>query len=70
MSGPIHCRNHTLDLILSHGIDVNGIEILQQCDDIQDQLLSISKSSEKCDVLTETVDSLFSSTLDTVAPYA
>ncbi len=34
VSGPTHCRNHTLDLILSHGIDVNGIEILQQSDDI------------------------------------
>ncbi len=22
VSGPTHCRNHTLDLILSHGIDV------------------------------------------------
>ncbi len=28
MSGPTHCRNHTLDLIPSHGIDVNGVEIL------------------------------------------
>ncbi len=25
MSGPTHCRNHTLDLTLSHGIDVNGV---------------------------------------------
>ncbi len=24
-SGNTHCRNHTLDLILSHGIDVNGV---------------------------------------------
>ncbi|XP_073690777.1 uncharacterized protein [Garra rufa] len=24
VSGPTHCRNHTLDLILSHGIDVKG----------------------------------------------
>ncbi len=30
VSGPTHCRNHTLYLILSHGIDVNGIEIPQQ----------------------------------------
>ncbi len=30
VSGPTHCRNHTLDLILSHGIDVNGVEVLQQ----------------------------------------
>ncbi len=32
VSGPTHCRNHTLDLILSHGIDVSGVEILQQSD--------------------------------------
>ncbi len=31
-----HCRNHTLDLILSHGIDVNGVDILKQSDDISD----------------------------------
>ncbi len=39
MSGPTHFRNHTLDLILSHGIDVNGVEILQQSDDISDHYL-------------------------------
>ncbi len=108
VSGPTHCRNHTLDLILSLGIDVNGVEVLQQSVDISDhylvlcklhiakavnstssykygrtissttkdcfvsnlpdlsQLLSISNSAEKLDV-TETMDSLFSSTLDTVA---
>ncbi len=110
VSGPTHCRNHTLDLILSHGIYVNGIEILQQSDDISDhylvlcklhiakivnstpcykygrtitsttkdcfvnnlpdlsQFLSISNSTEKLDDVTEIMDSLFSSTLDTVAP--
>ncbi len=117
MSGPTHCRNHTLYLILAHGIDVSGIEILQQSDDISDhylvlcifhiakavkptpcyikptpcykygrtitsttkdcfinnlpdlsQFLSISNSSEQLDDVTETMDSLFSSTLDTVAP--
>ncbi len=109
-SGPTHSRNHTLDLIPSHGIDVNGVEILQQSDDISDhylvlcklhivkvvnstppykfgrtitsttkdcfvsnlpdlsQFLSISNSSEQLDVVTETMNSLFSSTLDTVAP--
>ncbi len=109
VSGPTHCRNHTLDLILSHGIDVSGVEILQQSDisdhylvlcifhiakavkptpcykygrtitsttkdcfinnlpDIS-QFLSISNSSEQLDDVTETMDSLFSSTLDTVAP--
>ncbi len=25
VSGPSHCQNHTLDFILSHGIDVNGV---------------------------------------------
>ncbi len=105
VSGPSHCRNHTLDLILSHGIDV---KILQQSNDISDhflvlcklhiakavnstpykygrtitsttkecfvsnlpdlsQFLSISNGAVKLDV-TETMDSLFSSTLDTVAP--
>ncbi len=39
MSGPTHCRNHTLDLILSHGIDVSGIEISQQSDIISDHYL-------------------------------
>ncbi len=110
VSGPTHCQNHTLDLILSHGIDVSGVEILQQSDDISDhyvvscifhiakavkptpcykygrtitsttkdcfinnlpdlsQFLSISNSSEQLDDVTETIDSLFSSTLDTVAP--
>ncbi len=26
VSGPTHCRNHTLDLILSHGIDVSALK--------------------------------------------
>ncbi len=110
VSGPTYCQNHTLDLILSHGIDVNGVEVLQQSDDISDhylvlcklhiakavnstpsykydrtitsttkdcflsnlpdlsQLRSISNNAEKRDDVTETMDSLFSSTLDTVAP--
>ncbi len=109
MSRPTHCQNHTLDLILSHGIDVNGVEILQQSDDISDhylvlcklhiakavnstpsykygrtinsttkdcfvsnlpdlsQFLSISNSAETLDNVTETMDSLFSSTLDTLS---
>ncbi len=106
VSGPTHCRNHTLDLILSYGIDVNGVEVLQQSDAISDhylvlcklhiakavnstpykfgrtitsttkdcfvsnlpdlsQFLSTSNSAGKLDDATET---LFSSTLDTVAP--
>ncbi len=110
ISGPTHFRNHTLDLILLHGIDVNGVDVLQQSDDISDhylvlcklhiakavnstppykygrtntsttkdcfvsmlpdlsQFLSISNSAEKLDDVTETMDSLFSSTLDMVAP--
>ncbi len=39
VSGPTHCRNYTLDLILSHGIDVSCVEILQQSDDILDHYL-------------------------------
>ncbi len=110
VSGPTHCQNHILDLILSHGIYVNGVEILQQSNDIPDQylvlrklhiakavnstpcykdcrtitsttkdcfvsnlpdlskFLSISNSAEKLDAVTGIMDSLFSSTLDTVAP--
>ncbi len=29
VSGPTNFLNHTLDLRLSHGIDINGVEILQ-----------------------------------------
>ncbi len=43
VSGPTRCRNHTLDLILSHGIDVNGVDILQQSDDISDHYLVFCK---------------------------
>ncbi len=43
VSGPTHCRNHTLDLILSHGIYVNGVEILLQSDDISDHYLVLCK---------------------------
>jgi len=35
MSGPTQCRIHNLDLILSHGINVDAI-ILQQSNDISD----------------------------------
>ncbi len=42
-SGPTHCRNHTLDVILSHEIDVNGVEVLQQSDDISDHYLVLCK---------------------------
>ncbi len=43
VSGPTHFRNHTLNLILSHGINVNGVEILQQSDDISDHYLVLCK---------------------------
>ncbi len=32
-----------MDLIWSHGIDVNGVEVLQQSDDISDQYLFMRK---------------------------
>ncbi len=41
--GPTHCRNYTLDLILSHGIDINGVEVLKQSDDISDHYLVLCK---------------------------
>ncbi len=108
--GTIQTLNHILDLILSHGTDVNGVDILQQSNDISDhylvlcklhiakavnsthcykyrrtitsttkdcfvsnlpdlsQFLSMSNSAENLDDVTETMDSLFSSTLDTVVP--
>ncbi len=47
VSGPTHSRNHTLDLILSHGIDVNGVENLQQSDDISDHYLHCKKIAVK-----------------------
>ncbi len=43
VSEPTHCRNHTLDLILSHGIDVDGVEVLQQSDDISDHYIVLCK---------------------------
>ncbi len=43
VSGPTRCRNHTLGLILSHGIGVNGVEILQKSDDISDHSLVLCK---------------------------
>ncbi len=43
MSRPTHCRNHTLDVILSHGIVVNGVEVLHQSDDISYHYLVLCK---------------------------
>jgi len=36
VSGPTHCHNNTLDLILSH---VDAVKILQKSDDISDHYL-------------------------------
>ncbi len=43
VSGPTHCQNHTLDLIRSHGICVNGVDSLQQSNDISDHYLVLCK---------------------------
>ncbi len=48
VSGPTHCRNQTLDLILSHGIDVNGVEVLQQSDDISDHTIISTTKKQLC----------------------
>ncbi|XP_056596745.1 uncharacterized protein LOC130415219 [Triplophysa dalaica] len=39
VSGPTHLRNHTLDLILSYGINVDDVKIVQQSEDISDHYL-------------------------------
>ncbi|XP_056593208.1 uncharacterized protein LOC130412099 isoform X1 [Triplophysa dalaica] len=39
VSGPTHLRNHTLDLILSYGINVDDVKIVQQSEDISDHHL-------------------------------
>lgn len=36
---PTHRFNHTLDLVLSHDIDLSDIEILPQSDDVSDHYL-------------------------------
>ncbi len=43
VSGPTHLLNHTLDLILSHGIDVNDVEVLQQSNFISDHYIVLCK---------------------------
>ncbi len=37
--GPTHHFNHTLDLIISHGIDLTDIDIVPQSDDVTDHFL-------------------------------
>ncbi|XP_058628888.1 uncharacterized protein LOC131538788 [Onychostoma macrolepis] len=39
VTGPTHCFNHTLDLIISHGIDLTDIDIVPQSDDVTDHFL-------------------------------
>nr|XP_055057050.1 uncharacterized protein LOC129441427 [Misgurnus anguillicaudatus] len=39
VSGPTHTRNHTLDLILSLGLNINDIEISPQSDAVSDHCL-------------------------------
>ncbi len=111
VTGPTHRHNHTLDLILSYGVDVDTIEILPQSDDISDHYLvscmlrsanvnqytpryhsgrtillttkdsftnnlpdlshklSKPQSLEELDEITENINTVFSSTLDSVAPF-
>lgn len=42
VSGPTHRRNHTLDIILSYGLNVDDVKILQQSEDISDHYLMVS----------------------------
>ncbi len=37
--GPTHLFNHTLVLIISHGIDLTDIDIVPQSDDVTDHYL-------------------------------
>ncbi len=39
VTGPAHLFNHTLDLIISHGIDLTDIDIVPQSDDVTDLFL-------------------------------
>ncbi|KAI2659515.1 RNA-directed DNA polymerase from mobile element jockey [Labeo rohita] len=39
VTGPTHRFNHTLDLIISHGIDLTDIDIVPQSDDVSDHFL-------------------------------
>ncbi len=39
VTGPTHHYNHTLDLIISHGIDLTDIDIVPQSDDATDHFL-------------------------------
>ncbi len=109
-TGPTHRYNHTLDLIISHGIDRTDIDIIPQSDDVTDhflvscmlritnincrapryhpgrnivpatkdrftnnlpdlsQLLCVSINTNELDKMTSNMGTIFSNTLETVAP--
>ncbi|XP_052463142.1 uncharacterized protein LOC128020352 [Carassius gibelio] len=110
VTGPTHRFNHTLDLIISHGIDLTAIDIVPQSDDITDhflvscmlritdinymsqryrlgrtivpatkerfannlpdlsQLLIVPKNTHELDEITDNMGTIFSNTLEAVAP--
>ncbi len=39
VTGPTHSFNHTLDLIIAHGIDLTDIDIVPQSDNVTDHFL-------------------------------
>ncbi len=108
--GPTRHFNHTLDLIISHGIDLTDIDIVPQSDDVTDhflvscmlhitdinymapryrpgriiipatkdrftnnlpdlsQLLCVPINTDELDTITSNMGTIFSNTLETVAP--
>ncbi len=108
--GPRIVLNHTLDLIISHGIDLTDIDIIPQSDDVTDhflvscmlhitdinymapryrpgriiipatkdrftnnlpdlsQLLCVPINTDELDTITSNMGTIFSNTLETVAP--
>ncbi len=110
VTGPTHRFNHTLDLIISHGLDLTDIDIVPQSDDVTDhflvscmlhindfnymaphyspgrtivpatkdrftnnlpdlsQLLYVPITTDELDKITSNMGTIFSNTLETVAP--
>ncbi len=107
ITGPTHHFNHTLDLIILHGIDLTDIDIVPQSDDVTDhflvscmlhinymapryrpgriiipatkdrftnnlpdlsQLLCVPINTDELDTITSNMGTIFSNTLETVAP--
>ncbi len=110
VASPTHCFNHTLDLIISHGIDLTDIDIVPQSDDVTDnflvscmlhindfkymaphyrpgrtivpatkdrftndqsdlfKLLCVPINTDELDTITSNMGTIFSNTLETVAP--